>query len=125
MANIRVDVDGVKEVVGRLTMFRKQVMDMSDVYDFIGERLANDARMFAPFLTGRLAASIRHDADGNSVSVFSRLVYAPIAHEGRYTHRRKGPRPFITQSMNKNRAWIEDEVEDELEAIIRRLGLNA
>lgn len=130
--SIRIDVDGIHQVLAQLKTFDKQSNNLSDSFERIGNRVVADARMLVPFMTGALARSIRERsskmrttviAGGPSTRKHGGGVYASIAHYGTYTHRSKGPRPFLTQAMEKNERHAERTIENQLEAIIRRVGL--
>mgnify|MGYP003505421957 FL=1 len=132
MAFVRVDVDGVNEAIAKLNLMVADIASMPDAYDDIGDRIVNVARSIAPFQTGALANSIKADNTGDSATITaggpSRRkhgggVYASIAHGGTYTHRSKGPRPFLTLATAASDEYMEDRVEREIQGIIRKLGL--
>lgn len=132
-ASIRVDVVGAREVAAQLSSVRRQSDNLEDSFQRIGKRVVRDARMLVPFLTGALARSIRESAGSMRATVIAGGpstrkngggVYASIAHYGTYTHRSKGPRPFLTRAMERNEGFAERTIENQLEAIIRRVGLD-
>lgn len=133
MASIRVRVTGVEKVIRQLEMVNQKKDNLSDPFDQVGRRAVAFARMLVPFASGALAASIRHDvnnrsrltlvAGGPSERSHGGGVYAGHAHYGTYTHRYKGPRPYLSAAAQMAERHAVVSIEDYLERIIRRNGL--
>lgn len=131
---VRVSVDGVYHVIGALTAFGTRSGDLKPAFRRIGLKVAQEAKPLTPRSTGALARSIRAGnqkmkatvrAGGASRRTHGGGVYAPIAHFGKYTHRSKGPRPFLYQAARQNRDYAQHEIQSEIRSIIRRMGLSS
>lgn len=133
MADIRVRVTGIQEVKHALRMINIQKENLSDPFDEVGLKAVAFARMLVPFQSGALAKSIRHDtnersrltlaAGGPSRRSHGGGVYAGHAHYGTYTHRSKGPRPYLSAAAQMAERLAVVSIENYLESIIRRNGL--
>lgn len=130
----RVEVSGVLQLIGTLTRFGQRSGDLKDAFKRIGEKVKRDAIPLTPTQTGALANSIRSGdskmkasvrAGGTSRRSHGGGVYANIATYGTYTHSGKGPRPFLQTAVNQNIDYAEEQIENEIKSIIRRMGLNA
>lgn len=134
MTGVSVKVDGILNVISSLTKLGQRSGDLKQAFDRIGKQVKQDAIPLAPTATGALARSIRAGRTKNKATVraggASRRshgggVYAPIAHYGTYTHRSKGPRPFLTTAVQQNQGYARREISNELSSIIRTLGLGS
>jgi hypothetical protein len=130
----RVEVSGVLQVIGTLTRFGQRSGDLKDAFKRIGDKVKRDAIPLTPTQTGALANSIRSGnskmkasvrAGGASRRSHGGGVYASIATYGSYTHSGKGPRPFLQTAARQNTDYAQEQIENEIESIIRRMGLNA
>ena len=130
----RVEVSGVFQVINSLRRFGQRSGKLKDAFKKIGKRVKSDAIPLTPTQTGALANSIRNSeanmrttisAGGASRRKHGGGVYASIATYGTYTHSGKGPRPFLQTSMRQNVDYAEDQIETEIESIIRRTGLGS
>lgn len=131
--SIRVRVTGAQEVIRQLEQVQVRKERLGDAFDQIGQRAVGLARMLVPFQSGALARSIRHDvnnrtrltlvAGGPSTRSHGGGVYASHVHYGTYTHRSKGPRPFLANAARMVEQYAENRIENEMERIIRRAGL--
>lgn len=129
---VRIRVSGIARVITTLTRFGEKTSDLKDAFKRIGDKVKQDAIPLTPHASGRLAASIRAGkgkskatvrAGGASRATHGGGVYAPIAHYGKYTHRGKGPRPFLTQAVQDNKDYARQELSNEIQGIIRRMGI--
>lgn len=134
MAGVSVKVDGILNVISTLTRFGQRSGDLRQAFDRIGNKVKQDAIPLTPVATGALARSIRAGRTKNKATVraggASRRshgggVYAPIAHYGTYTHRSRGPRPFLTTAAHRNAGYARNEISNELQGIIRQMGLGS
>jgi phage gpG-like protein len=78
-----------------------------------GQAIRTRASSRAPKLSGRLAQSIRANAAGDTVSVGSDLVYAPVQEFGWAGHG-IAAQPYLMPAANEVGAWLpfyEDEVQ--------------
>lgn len=77
-----------------------------------GELLRTRAAGRAPKRSGALARSIRADSDGESVSVGSGLIYAPVIHFGWAAHG-ISPNPFLVPvAADSESLWMNFYVAD-------------
>ena len=89
--------------------------------------VATSARARAPRKTGRLAASYRAGASGNSAFVRSRLPYAAVQEWGGVI-RPKGapitirPQGAVTRALASREEDIAEKVGDALDAVFRAAG---
>ena len=89
--------------------------------------VATTARPFAARRTGKLAASFRPGASGNSAFVRSRLPYAAVQEFGG-TIRPKGTaitikaQPAVTRALESKEEAIAEKVGDALDAVFRAAG---
>jgi len=128
---VRVKVTGESQVIASLRAFGRQASNLDSIED-ISNRMKRLAITLAPVQTGALARSIearpmknraRIVAGGPSRRSHGGGVYAKIAEYGKYTHRSKGPRPFMRTAVEKTEGYARRKIENELETIARRLDL--
>lgn len=70
-----------------------------------GRKVALRGRIEAPRLTGRLAASVTAGTQSGDVVVFSRLVYAPVIHNGWPGHNISA-NPFLARALHNSKGEI-------------------
>lgn len=104
MANqVRTDVDGATAVYVSLGRVARDLGDMAP--DQVGSVIAQKSRQAAPFVTGRLRASIQPETAPGRVSVGSGLEYAHVIHNGWAAHNIR-PNPFlIPVAENMESVW--------------------
>lgn len=103
-----------------------KVSDLRDAWARIGTKIKRDAIPLTPVLSGQLVNTLRSGKTksmavvraGNNRSV----VYAGVQNYGGYHNIE--PKYFLNRALLKNRDYAEDEVHNELERIIRRVGLS-
>lgn len=89
--------------------------------------VASSARPNAPRRSGRLAASYRAGAAGNSAFVRSRLPYAAVQEFGG-TIKPKGtpftirPQRAVTRALSSNEDTVVEKVSDALDVVFRAAG---
>lgn len=83
--------------------------------------VATSARPLAPKRTGRLAASYRAGAAGNTAFVRSRLPYAAVQEFG-WRARGIRPQPAVTRALDLKEDSIVDAVGDALDGVAGRNG---
>lgn len=129
---IRVEVSGVAQVISTLTRFGEKASDLKAAFGRIANKVKSDAIPLTPHSSGALARSIRAGkasgratvrAGGASRRSHGGGVYAPIAHYGKYTHRQKGERKFLTTAAYKNQDYAVRELSNEIQSIINRMGI--
>jgi phage gpG-like protein len=101
---------GGVEVIGAARFSRTARAAARDIREMhpgdAGRVVASRARAGAPKRTGRLAASVTAGTDGGDVVVSSRLVYAPVIHNGWPGHNISA-NPFLTRGLENSRAEVE------------------
>lgn len=125
MATFRVLVLNDKRTVNALRKAALKVSDLKDAWQRIGHAIKRDALTITPVLTGRLAESLRVGKAKRQAVVRAgnaRLVYAPIQHYGGYNNIEA--KPFLTTALYANEDTANQEIERELDRIIRRAGLS-
>lgn len=80
MSETRVDVDGAATVVATLAKAGHDLAEMAPPQ--VGTYIRDQGRAHAPYVTGRLRASIQNRQAAGTVRVGSGLVYAPVIHNG-------------------------------------------
>lgn len=123
MSGVR--VNGLRETVRSLEKFGVQASDLKAAFKRIGSFITDDARSLAPVKTGRLAASIRPSNTKNKSIIRAggaRIPYAGVIHYGWPGHGIEA-NPFMTDAIDKNEAKVKEMMEDELNRLIRSLGL--
>lgn len=122
---LEVRVDGVNELRLKFAKFKVKSSDLSDAWKRIGDAIADDARVLVPTLTGTLLRSIRAGKAKSRAVVRAgnnRMEpYAGVIHYGGYNNIE--PHPFLTTALAQNEGRARQEVEDELDQLIRRLDL--
>lgn len=116
---IRIDVDGLDEVVRSLDAFAMEIRDLN-AFKEVGEDVARDARAKAPKLSGRLANSIQVTNNMNEVEISSNLIYSGVQEWGGY-HNIEGQHFMYKALANQN---IEERVDENLDRTISLFGLN-
>lgn len=134
MTRVRVRVTGTQQVAVALRQIGEQSGEMRDVFAKISNKIKRDAIPLTPTQTGALARSLKANpsnmrasvkAGGSSRRSHGGGVYAPIAHWGQYTHKSKGPRPFLSTAAEMNEDYAVDQIEKKIRSIIRQAGLSS
>lgn len=116
-----VEVEGLTTLRATLKVAARRVEDMSDPATRTAAFLGSRGRTDAPRRTGRLAGSVRGNANGNDASVESGLAYANRTHWG-YARYRQRPQPWLVEGRDDTETtWIrnyEGQIEKSL-AMVR------
>lgn len=126
MAESGIRVHGLREVVRSLEKFGVEVSDLKAAFKKVGTFIVDEAQSRAPMRSGRLAASIRPSNTKNKSVVragSARVPYAGVIHYGWPGHN-ISPQPFLTDALEANQDEAVEIIEDELQRLIRSLGLN-
>lgn len=118
-------VDGLRETVRSLERFGVQVADLKAAFKKIGAFISDEARTLAPKKSGRLAASIKPSNTKNKSIVRAggaKIPYAGVIHYGGYNN--ISPHPFLTDAVSRNEGQVVKMMDDELNHLIKSLGLN-
>lgn len=88
----RVEVDGATTVAATLGVAEQRLADMAPAE--VGAYIRDQGRANAPYVSGRLRASITNRQAAGEVRVGSGLVYAPVIHNGWPRHHIRA-NPFL------------------------------
>lgn len=94
MPNDAVQVIGADRLAATLALAARRFGELNRATEQTGRLVESRARGRAPKRSGRLARSITHTTTGDTVAVGSRLVYAPVIHNGWGGHS-ISPNPFL------------------------------
>lgn len=132
MAESGVRVIGLRQVVRTLERYGVEASDLKAAFKRIGTMVGNEAKGLAPQLSGALANSIRPSNTKNRSIVragSAKVPYAGVVHYGGGVSRGSrgphniSPHPFLTDAVENKQAAAIDAMEDELNALIRKLDL--
>lgn len=123
--HIDINIDGKAKVIKTLNEAKLRMSDLANAWQNIGQKIKTDALVLAPVLTGRLARTIRNSKGKTRATVRAgnnRMPpYAGVIHYGGYNN--ITAQPFLTLALHKNDDYIDSEINNEIDAIIRRLDL--
>lgn len=119
-----VRIVGLKEAIRDLERAGVELSDLKAAFKRIGQNVADDAKTNVNSQSGRLAASIRPSNTKNKAVVragSARVPYAGVIEYGGYNN--IGEQMNLNDAVEDNQQSSVDELEAELEAMVRRLGL--
>lgn len=123
---VRVQVSGDKSLKRALRSLSLKVRDLSRAWERIGSKIASDAIPMAPVLSGALVNSIRNSKSKTRTIVRAGNArmepYVPIQHYGGYNNIQA--KPFLTTALHQNEGYAEKAVSDEIDRLIRSVGLD-
>lgn len=123
---IDVDIKGTNTVKLTLDRVGVRFSDLAPAFQRIGARIANEAMVLAPVLTGRLRRTIRNSKAKSRSTVRAgnnRMPpYAGVIHYGGYNNIQA--HPFLTTALHRNADYIHNELNDEIGRVIREFDLN-
>jgi len=126
MTFVRVQVLGAKSVQRALRSLDIRAKDLSRAWERIGSKIKHDAIPLAPVLSGALVNSIRNSKAKTRAIVRAgnnRMEpYVPIQHYGGY-HNIEA-KPFLTTALHENEGYAGEAVSDEIDRLIRQVGLD-
>ena len=118
-----VRVDGLRQTVRNLERLGVQISDLKSAFNRIGNIVVREAVSLTPRLSGRLAGSIRAGKAKNKSEIRAggaRIPYAGVIHYGGYNN--ITAQPFLTTAAQNKQGQVVREVENELQALLRRYG---
>jgi hypothetical protein len=127
-----VEVVGLREVVRNLERLGTQAEDLKGAFSRVGAKAESHAQSTAPRRTGDLAASVRQSKRKNSVYLYAGKArthpgrwspYGPIVHFG-WGRRGIEAQPWMYRTVAVWGPWAAQEVEREMQALIRKLGFS-
>ena len=118
-------IEGLRETVRSLQRFGIEAADLKSAFSKIGSLVSREAVSLTPVLSGKLAGSIRASKTKNRSEVRAggaRVPYAGVIHYGGYHG--ITAQPFLTEAVERKQGEAVDLMENELQSLIRQLGLN-
>lgn len=125
-SRVGVRVDGVPAVVAALRAIGVEVEDLKDGFSEIARQGAVLASRYAPKRTGRLAADVRGNRSRSKATITAGRVSVPYAGVINYGWRAHGIEPagFMQRADRELQPFALRRLEDDINASIRRRGLN-
>jgi hypothetical protein len=115
-----VRVEGAAMLALTLTRARTELAALAP--EEAGTYIRDQARTHAPFITGRLRASLHSETADARVTVKSDLVYAPVIHNGWPAHGITANPYLIPVAEQTQAAWGRAYYADTLKAISKVRG---
>lgn len=119
-----VQVTGARELRAALKRMDKRLTDdLKDVHSDAGELVAERARHYVPYLTGRLHDTIRTDRRIGGVSVLAgrtSVPYAGVIHFGWPAHNIE-PQPFLYEAIEDKADEVANLYALGIEVLVEKL----
>lgn len=122
MAGVR--IDGLKETIRSLEKLGVQVSDLKDALSKVSAPIVEDAKQLTPVRSGRLQASIRSSKAKNKAVIRAgtkSTAYASFVEFGSVHNDEVG---MVHDAITSNESSAAHALDTELQALIRRYGLN-
>lgn len=122
---IRLKTEGLNKLVRSFTKAGVDASEMRDLMHAIGETVVDAARPRTPYLHGDLRKTLRAGRGKTKAVVRAggkAAIYAPIQHYG-WEARHIPAKPFLTQALAVTKPKIYAQLEDGIEAILKRNNL--
>lgn len=121
-----VRITGLNETIRALSKLENGVEELKDAMSSISKKAANDAKALAPVgATGKLQASIKPNrAKGKAIVRAGTNKGVPYAVFNEFGTSKISAKEFVTKAVQQNRAYALTQIEQELNKIIRKYGLN-
>ena len=127
MANYQkngIQIVGLRKVVRQIEKLGVEAEDLKGAFRRIGARALSTANAGTPVSSGALKASNRQSKRKNSVYLYSgkaKTYYARFVHYGTINMEK---RPYLVAAVEKDGPWAVRELENEMDRLITKLGLN-
>lgn len=122
MAGYTVTIKGVNEVIRSLKQYQGAVDDLKDANAAIGNKVAVTAKATAPYLSGRLAGTVRANRAMKKVQIKAggaAVPYAGVIEYG-WPARNIEAQPYLRRAAWDNREYAKNEYSKNLQAIARK-----
>ena len=119
-----VQVLGLNKVVRQLTKLGVESQDLKRAFNRIGQRALNTANAGTPVRSGALKASNKKSKRKNSVYLYSGSKRAPYAIYPHYGTKFQAAQLYLTEAVRKDGPWAVEQVTNEVNRLIDRLGLD-
>lgn len=123
--DFRLKTEGVAKLMRSFAKAGVDASEMRDLMHSIGETVVIAARPRTPYLHGDLRKTLRAGRGKTKAVVRAggrAAIYAPIQHYG-WKARGIRAKPFLTQALAATKSRIYIQLEDGIEAIIKRNNL--
>lgn len=122
-APVQVEVTGADEVARRFGVLSRSMENLQSTYEGVAQRVAADARAYAPKVSGALAAGIVGSATRRAAGATIRGVpYGGVINFG-WQHRGIAAALFMQRAADSKGASTANEVATETQRRIDRSGL--
>lgn len=119
-----VQVQGLRRVIREVEKLGVEVSDLKQVFTRIGTRALATANAGTPVRTGALKASNKQSKRKNSVYLYSGNRQANYAIYPHYGTINQPAQPYLQAAVKKDGPWAVQELDRELQKLIRQVGLN-
>jgi hypothetical protein len=122
VAGYTVTIKGVNEVIRSLKQYQGAVDDLKDANAAIGNKVAVTAKATAPYLSGRLAGTVRANRAMKKVQIKAggaAVPYAGVIEYG-WPARNIEAQPFLRRAAWDNREYAKQQYSVNLQAIARK-----
>jgi HK97 gp10 family phage protein len=119
-----VRMEGFREFQRALRKLGAQAADFKEIMFPIGEKVVNDAKSLTPVRTGSLRDSIRASKAQNSVSIRAGKAKVPYASFVEWGTGSMSAQENITGAVEANEEYAKNKLDEGLQELINRLGLN-
>lgn len=126
MANYQqngIQVLGLKKVVRTMKKLGVESQDLKDAFQRIGARALSTANAGTPVRSGALKGSNKQSKRQNSVYLYSGSARAPYAIYPHYGTRFQQGQFYLTNVVKQDGPWAAQQVEREMDKLIKDLGL--
>jgi len=124
MASKTVTAEGLQETIRTLKKLGVEVEDLKGAFTRIGSRATAKVKAGTPVKSGRLQATVKQSKRQNSVYIYSgskKAYYAPFVHFGTKTISKN---PWMTRVATAEGPYAIKQLENEVNSIIRKYGLD-
>lgn len=122
MAGYTVTIKGVNEVIRSFKQYAGAADDLKDANAAIGAKVATTAKATAPFLTGRLAGTVRPNRALKRVQIKAggaSVPYAGVIEYG-WPEKKIQAQPYLRRAAWENREYVKEQYSNNLQAIARK-----
>ena len=119
-----IQVKGLRKVIRQIEKLGVEAEDLKGAFTRIGARALSTANAGTPVSSGSLKTSNRQSKRKNSVYLYSgkaKTYYARFVH---YGTTKMEARPYLYTAVEKDGPWAVRELENEMDRLITKLGLN-
>lgn len=124
MTSKTIQVQGLNETVRSLKRLGIEVSDLKDAFTRIGAQATAKVRSATPTASGALQKTVKQSKRQNSVYIYAgskRAYYGPFIHWGT---KHITANPWMTRVAQAEAPAAVQELERELDRIVKRLGLD-